>query len=259
MLIRFAEGKQITYSLTFIRRNSMINMETLFKNHFNTNKISDDNMQKFAEIHLQRMSANNGGGEFTQMITDTTTAYTGYFGAITDEDTKYAVQQGLTVAMNNSMKAFQDWVSKKAVHLVTATYGKDSPEYQEFFPLGVSEYSQATLNNIEVLLERMVTAANAHVADLGIPFVTDAQNYKNAFMSARASQLSKMGEVKDSKVDSSTTRDGLENELMKNVFLIGSMNVGDISRCMVFFDQSFIRDGNGNGGGDEEEPTPPTP
>ena len=27
----------------------MINMETLFKNHFNTNKISDDNIQKFAE------------------------------------------------------------------------------------------------------------------------------------------------------------------------------------------------------------------
>ena len=27
----------------------MINMETLFKNHFYTNKISDDNIQKFAE------------------------------------------------------------------------------------------------------------------------------------------------------------------------------------------------------------------
>ncbi|MCW8810448.1 MAG: hypothetical protein OQK64_05765 [Ignavibacteriaceae bacterium] len=235
----------------------MINMETLFKNHFNTNKISDDNMQKFSEIHLQRMSANNGGGEFTQMITDTTTAYTGYFGAITDEDTKFAVQQGLTVAMNNKMKAFQDWVSKKAVHLVMATYGKDSPEYQEFFPLGPSEYSQAGLNNIEVLLERMVTAANAHVADLGIPFVTDAQNYKNDFIAARESQLSKMGEVKDSKVDSSTTRDALENELMKNVFLIGSMYVGDIHRCMVFFDQSFVRDGSNVSG--DEEPQPPTP
>ena len=37
----------------------MINMETLFKNHFNTNKISDDDIQKFAEINLQRTSANN--------------------------------------------------------------------------------------------------------------------------------------------------------------------------------------------------------
>jgi hypothetical protein len=30
-----------------------------------------------------------------------------------------------------------------------------------------------------------------------------------------------------------------------------------VQRCMVFFDQSFIRDGNGSG--EEEEPTPPTP
>ena len=61
MLILFAGGRQITYSITFIRRSSMINMETLFKNHFNTNKISDDDIQKFAEINLQRMSANNDG------------------------------------------------------------------------------------------------------------------------------------------------------------------------------------------------------
>ena len=118
----------------------MINLETIFKNHFNTDRISDDNIQKFAEINLQRMSANNGGGEFTQMIADTTAAYTGYFGAITDEDTKFAVQQGLTIAMNNAMKGFQDWISKKAVHQVIAAFGEDSPEYQEFFPLAMASF-----------------------------------------------------------------------------------------------------------------------
>ena len=37
----------------------MMNMETFFKNRFNTSKISDDNIRKFTEIHLQRTSANN--------------------------------------------------------------------------------------------------------------------------------------------------------------------------------------------------------
>jgi len=32
----------------------MMNMETFFKNHFNTKEISDDNIRKFTEIHLQR-------------------------------------------------------------------------------------------------------------------------------------------------------------------------------------------------------------
>ena len=104
----------------------------------------------------------------------------------------------------------------------------------------------------------MVNAANAHVAELGIPFVTDAQNYRTVFTSARQAQLSKIGEVKDLKADAVTTRDSLENELMKNVHLIAAMYIGDVDRCMVFFDQSFIHNGS-NGGDEEEEPTPPTP
>ena len=235
----------------------MINLETFFKNHLNTNRISDDNMKKFAHTNLQRMSSNNSGGEFTQMITDTTNAYTDYYGSITDEDTKYTIQQGLTVTMNNAMEAFKDAVSTKAVHVVLTYYKKESAEYQEFFPEGAVEYSGATLKNIEQLMDRMVTAANRHVADLGIPFVTEMQGYRDTFKLARDAQLAKIGEVKDSKVDSSTTRDVLENELMKNILRIAIMYLGDIPRCMVFFDQSFIRDSSDNG--EEEEPTPPTP
>jgi hypothetical protein len=233
----------------------MINMETFFKNHFNTNRISDDNLRKFAEIHLQRMAAKNAGGQFSQMITDLTTAYTNYFGSMTDEDTKFAVQQGLTIAVENAVENFKKAVSQKE-GIVRGNFGKNSPAYQEFFPLGLTEYNKANLQNVELLMQRMVTAANAHVSDLGIPFLTEFQNYLSAFQSARASQLLKIGEVVDSKTDTSFKRDDVENELMKNVHLIAAMYVGDINTCMDFFDQSFVRDSS-NGG--DEEPTPPTP
>ena len=190
------------------------------------------------------------------MITDTTNAYTNYFGSMTDEDTKFAVQQGLTIAVNNSIANFQKAVSQKE-GIVRGNFGKDSREYQEFFPFGLTEYSQATLQNVEMLMQRMVTAANAHVGVLGIPFLTEFQGYLSAFQSARTSQLLKIGEVADSKTDTSFKRDVVEIELMKNVHLIGAMYVGDINTCMDFFDQSFVRDGS-NGDG-EEEPTPPTP
>jgi hypothetical protein len=233
----------------------MINMETFFKNHFNTSRIGDDNLRKFAEIHLQRMAAKNGGGEFTAMITDTTTAYTNYFGSITDEDTKFAVQQGLTIAVNNAMENFKKAVSQKE-GIVRGNFGKDSREYQEFFPLGVSEYSKATLQNIQMLMERFVAAANRYTAQLGGALETEFQGYLTAFTTARTSQLLKLGEVADSKTDTSFKRDDVENELMKNVHLIGAMYVGDINTCMDFFDQSFVRDSSNN---DDEEETPPTP
>ncbi len=232
----------------------MINMETFFKNHFNTNKISDENLRKFAEIHLQRMAAKNGGGAFTTMITDTTTAYTNYFGSITDEDTKFAVQQGLTIATNTAVENFKKAVSQKE-GLVRASFGKDAPQYQEFFPLVVTEYSKATLQNVEMLMNRFVTAANKYTVELGAALATEFQGYLTAYTTSRTSQLLKIGEVVDSKTDTSFKRDDVENELMKNVHLIGAMFVGDINTCMDFFDQSFVRDSSN---GDDEEPVPPT-
>lgn len=228
----------------------MMNLKTFFKNHFDTKEISDDNMRKFAEIHLQRLSANNGGGEFTTMISDLTTAYNSYFGSMVDEDTKFAVQQGLTKTMNNAVEAFKKAISQKE-GLVRATFGKDSAEYQEFFPTGATEYHNATLRNIEMLMERFVTAANKYSVQLGPALETEFQGYLTTFTNAREAQLVKKGEVAESNTDTSVKRDGLENELMKNVHLIGAMYIGDVNRCMDFFDQSFIRDSSSD---EDEEP-----
>ncbi len=87
-----------------------------------------------------------------------------------------------------------------------------------------------------------------------------AENYLTDFKAERKVQLEKIGEVQAQKSTTNTNRDGIENELMKNVHLIASMFIGDVERCMDFFDQSFIR---GNEKDDDEEtptePTPPTP
>ncbi len=85
-----------------------------------------------------------------------------------------------------------------------------------------------------------------------------AENYLTDFKAARKVQLEKIGEVQAQKSTTNTNRDGIENELMKNVHLIASMFIGDVDRCMDFFDQSFIRS-NGKDDDEEETPTDPTP
>lgn len=232
----------------------MIDLKKLFKNHFDTDKISDDNLKKFAEVHLERLSANNGAAQFTTMITATTAAYTAYFGAIANEDTKFAIQQGLTVTMTNIFENFKKFVSQKE-GIVRGNFSKTSAEYQEFFPQGLTEYSNATLANIETLMTRFFAAAERHNTTLGAVLQSDAENYLTDFKNARKAQLEKIGEVSAQKSTTSTTRDGIENELMRNVHLIASMFIGEVDRCMDFFDQSFIR-GNGK---DEEEETPTDP
>lgn len=218
----------------------MMDLRKMFKNHFDTDKISDDNLRKFAEIHLERLSANNTTAQFTAMITTTTTAYQQYYGAMSNEDTKFSIQQGLTITINNIVDNFKKYVSKKE-GIIRGNFGKESPQYQEFFPQGLTEYGNATLANIEVLIDRMAAGADRNQAILGTALFSELGNFQVDFKNARKAQLLKIGEVADQKTTRSANRDLIENELMKNVHLIASMFVGDVEKCASFFDQSFIR------------------
>jgi hypothetical protein len=218
----------------------MLQFENIFKNHFDTDRISDDNLKKFTEKHIQQLTANNGGGTFTVTITDTSNVYVTYFGKLSSEDTAFAIQQGLTITADTIMSNFQKAVSQKE-GTIRGLYGKDSAEYQEFFPLGLTEYSNATKANIETLMTRMVNASTAHVADLGAPFVAFFTNFKTNYQNARSAQLLKIGEVDATKTGTETSRNALEVQLLKNLFFVGFNFPGDVTRCMDFFDQNIIR------------------
>lgn len=218
----------------------MLNFESFFKNHFNTKDVSDDNIKKFSQDHIARIVANNGGGTFTTILTDTTTAYTTYFGSITDEDLAFAIQQSLTKAADNLIASF-----KKAIQddegTIRGKYGLDSPTYQEFFPLGKKEYSGATKANIETLMTRMKDRTAAHAADFDPAFVAKYANFSTNYTTARNLQLQQIGEVTAGKSTTGATRDVIEVQLMKNLFFVGFNFPGNVDRCMDFFDQSIIR------------------
>lgn len=232
----------------------MVNLMTFFRNHFDTKEISDDRLRKFSEDHLQRLAANNGNGEYTDLIAAATAAYNGYFGAITDEDTRFAIQQGLTRAMQNIFEEFKKAVSQKE-GMVRALWGKESPEYQEFFPLGLREYAQATLATVETLMSRMADAAERRLAALGQPFADQFADLKSRFLAARAGQLQKFGAVADSRNTTRESRDELEIQLMKSLLTLALKFTGDGERGLGFFDQSIIRPA-GRGGEEEEASAP---
>src|SRR5687768_2624228 len=100
----------------------MIDFNNLFKNWFNTPKISDDKLKIFTQVHLQRSTAKNGSGLFTTMISDTTTAYNNYFGKITDEDLAMAIKESLTEAAGNLLTTFKNSISQQE-GLIKSLYG----------------------------------------------------------------------------------------------------------------------------------------
>ena len=220
----------------------MIDLSVFFKNHFDTKEISDDNLRKFADINLQRMTTNNPGGIYTAIITDTGIVYMAYFGAIGDEAVRTAVKEGTTVELNIAIENFKHDVSQKE-GIVRGIWGEGSGIYQEFFPQGLTAYSNADLGDIHTFTEIMMDAATAHAADVGAPFVTLFTDYHNDILAKRQAQLVLMGEVEGKKDVTETTRNAVEVQLMKNLLTIAVNNIGNFSAVNTYFDQSFIRRG----------------
>lgn len=218
----------------------MLNLNILFKNHFSSRLISDNSIRKFAEVHLQRLSANNSGGEFTQTITDTQNVFDSYFGSMSDEDQNFAIQQGLTISVTKVLKEFKLFISSSE-GLVRAQFGKKSSEYQEFFPNKMKEYWHLNLANAEKVMERFYNVAGRHSNVFGDSIKNLAQTLLTEFTEARSNQLKKKGEVAEKKSSTRERRKNLELQLIKNLHYIGYLYPGNINRCNDFFDQSFLR------------------
>lgn len=218
----------------------MLNLNTLYKNHFGSQMISDDKLKMFAEINLERLKAGNGGGELNQLIADTTTALQMYGAAISDEDVKFAVQQGLTIKVKKILKDFKELISRSE-GLIRSQFGKKSEEYQEFFPYKKNEYWQCSLKNAEMLMERFRAASEKYSLQLGDDLKNNLQAMLTDFRSAREEQLLKKSEVADAKTTARKKRKDLEIQLMKNLYYIGYLYTGNVDKCNNFFDQSFMR------------------
>ena len=91
----------------------MIQLEIFFKNHLDTNDVSDDNMNRFGQDSLQRLTANNPGGIYTTLITATSAAYNNFFNAINTEAHNQSLQESATVNVDNYQKEFIDLVAMK--------------------------------------------------------------------------------------------------------------------------------------------------
>ena len=220
-----------------------MDFKKLFINFFESKEISDEEMKDFSIDGISRITANNGGGLFTTMLNDTVNAHTSFFGAITDKDVKFAVQQSLTMSKDNIVRTFKETVQEKSGTIQGAfSGGKNSPEWQEFFPLGLDEYNHATMGNIEVLMNRMVSASTTHAGVLGgAAFVAIWTNIQGNYNTARSLQLNKKGEVVVAGEAIDTNRLPLELQWCKNLHFIGFTYPGNVEMCATFFNQSLLK------------------
>jgi len=218
----------------------MINLQTLFKNHLDTKDISDDNLRKFSEDHEKRLGANNAGGIYTSLLTSTTPLVAAFGAAIDAESGRAAIQKADTLRVDNLIEKFKKTASRRE-GAVKSAFGEDAPEYVEFFPLGLTEYAQLTKANVHTLMVRMKERSIHYAAELGAAIGTEFTDILDEYEGLRAKQQTSFGDVEVLRTATETARTALEQQLMFNILIIASKNIGHPERLNDFMDQSIIR------------------
>ncbi len=217
----------------------MILLINFFQLVLNDPRIAREKKRKFIEDHLQRLAANNTANQYDLLINAMEAAYDAYFGKLTDRDTLFAIQQSRTQSMNNVKKLFIDTVQQRE-GLIRNFFNDTSPQYQEFFPNGLTEYDNSTLQNVETLMTRMVTACTNHQLVLGLPVVAEFTAIKNNFLLARGAQLVKKGEVTDKSAEIETAEVAVNRQFQINLLTLALEFLGD-AEGLKFFDESIVR------------------
>jgi hypothetical protein len=221
----------------------MLRIETFFKNHFDSPNISNNRFRGFVDDHINKTTAKlsvQPNAVIQDLLNSTLPLYNGYFGAITNEDIKFSIQQSRTVAVNNAWDRVLEFIRQKE-GTVRGIWGKTAPEYQEFYPLGLEEYNRATNLNKQALLVRYLEIATTHQGLLGADFITDFTGLKTDWEQKFTTQQLQIGLVKDAASQRDTNRTPLELQMMRNILVIASVFAGQPEMVNDFFNQSLLQ------------------
>ncbi len=217
----------------------MLNLLNFVKNHFNTDKISNDRFKRFAQDHLSRLNANNTMGLYNQLIAQTTPLYDAFISSLQTEASGLALQQSRTRSVDNIIEEFKRAIRQKE-GIIRGTFGVDSPEYQEFFPNGITLYTESTKSNIEIVMQQFIDALAFRQADLGNTLLQQFINLKDNYNTARQTQLQQMSRTDMLNTGRNSARAALEVQLSLNILEISKVCFGNSDLFLDFFDQSVL-------------------
>lgn len=217
-----------------------MSVKGFYRNPFKSVTITNERLLKFGQDHLQRLNANNVNDDLTETINSVTPLVNGLAAAINSEDSYQIQQRSLTLQMRETLNGFKKDVSRFE-GAIRAKWDAGSPQYQQFFPHGVTEYRKANLTNAERLINRFTNTATQYIGDLGQEFVDKFTAHHSAFVAARQAQLQQFGEVDEAKAASRDTRQALESQLLQNIHTLGLKYSANPERSMDFFDMSSLR------------------
>lgn len=233
----------------------MITLTRFLDNPFDSKEISLAELLAFSTDHLERMIANNPGGELSPRITATTSALDLVVDCTTDDTTRLGLRKARKLAKDNFRTALPAAVAR-LLGAVAYKYGPDSPEVLECCPSGRSIFSSCTDDTVENHLQTLVNAITAHAADLGAPVVAEATALMTGWATIYAASESSTAAKTTTQEGKKMARENLQLMLFLNLLKIAEMFPRQPDKLTLYMQQNLLEDQTTV---DEEDPPPAPP
>ena len=155
----------------------MITLSRFLSNPFDDRSISMAELMAFSTDHVQRMIANNTGGELTARITATDSALTLVADCFTDDQTKLGLRKARKQVKDTFRTDLPGAVAKICAAVV-AQYGDGSPEVVECCPQGRTVFSSCRDDQVQnhlQTLDNWMIVYNASEAATGAKTTTQEE------------------------------------------------------------------------------------
>ncbi len=151
--------------------------------YFATKDVTLPRLQKFALDVIQRLTLDNPGQAFDDLIKDLTAYYEALFGSVTAADAGISQRRTSAQQMWGALADIQHQLEEDEA-LIDYKSKKNPAIRLAFFPTNRTEYVDATLLTADKLFERAQNAASTHAKALGAEF--DAGLYAGFYTAFKA-------------------------------------------------------------------------
>ncbi len=214
--------------------------EKLFENIFNDVRITSPRLANFTSDCINRLTAANATNEYDLFIAQLTPLLDTFSNELGELATTQAQQKGKTLTVNEQVKAFKNTMSNKEGVIADAVGGRKTAGYLEFYPKGVTEYSNATKTQMPVLVKRVRMATTANADKLSPTLTALLQGFEASWLSQRGEQQKIKGTISDNRTDRSDARTALELALLKLIHSLATKFPGDVEQCMALFNFNLL-------------------
>lgn len=233
---------------------TMRNLASFLENPFDDDGISMAELVAFTTDCLQRLIANNPGGELTPHITAITSSLSLVEDCVTQDQGKLGIRKAAKLAKDNFRADIIPLEVKRIEAGFIAAFGADSPVLLEALPQGRTIFQTCRDDQVEVHLQTLHAAATTHAASLAPATVTLATNLKNNWATLYAASEGSTGGKTTTQESKKLARENLQLMLFLCLLKLAEMFPRQPEKLSLYMQQHLLENPRSSGG---EEPEPP--